>query len=152
MMATHGHRWPFMLFTPAVHALHTGHSCSCSVRSWLQGVDAIGGRVMAIALEQQLGAWLEGAHATARRCQPSACKCSPRRPPPLPTGAVDEAARFGTGERAAVLQRKLNGIAARFGLQVRGSLIASDGSLIAYDCVPHLGLQVRGPLVASDGR
>jgi hypothetical protein len=33
----------------------------------LQGVDAIGGRVMAIALEQQLGAWLEGAHATARR-------------------------------------------------------------------------------------
>ena len=71
---------------------------------------------------------------------------------PREGGAVDEAARFGSGERAAVLQRKLSGIAARFGLQVRGSLIASDGSLIAYDCVPHLGLQVRGPLVASDGR
>ena len=38
---------------------------------------------------------------------------------PREGGAVDEAARFGTGERAAVLQRKLNGIAARFGLQVR---------------------------------
>ena len=38
---------------------------------------------------------------------------------PREGGAVDEAARFGSGERAAVLQRKLSGIAARFGLQVR---------------------------------